>query len=60
MKTIDNTKKAVLAIGGLAILTGLIGLINSTSLMEQFFPLYTGFTLVGTVLLHKEETKTVY
>lgn len=58
MKTIDNTKKVVLAIGGLAILTGLVGLFNSTSPIEQLFPLYSGFTLVGTTLLHKEETKT--
>ncbi len=54
MKSIDNTKKVVLAIGVLALLTGSIGLFNASSLMEQFFPLYIGFTLIGTTLLHKE------
>lgn len=55
MKTMDNTKKAILAIGIMAIIAGVIGLINSSSLMEQFFPLYIGFTLMGASLLHKEE-----
>ena len=55
MKTLDNTKKVVLAIGSMAVMAGVIGLFNSTGLMEQFFPLYTGFTLIGCTLLHKEE-----
>lgn len=58
MKTIDSTKKVVLAIGGLAIITAIYGGFSSNSLMEQFFPLYTGLTLIGTVLLHKEEKNT--
>ena len=57
MKTLDTTKKTVLAVGSLAIIIGFLGLVNAASLMEQFFPLYTGFALVGTVLLHKEETR---
>ena len=57
MKTIDSTKKVVLVIGCFAILAGFLGLFNSSSLMEQFFPLYTGFTLLGTALLHKDNTK---
>ena len=58
MKTIDRTKKVVLAIGSIALVVGVVGLFDSTSLMEQFFPLYTGFTLIGTTLLHKEDTNT--
>ncbi len=54
MKTMDNTKKVVLAIGSVGIIVGVVGLFNSTGLMEQFFPLYTGFTLIGITLLHKE------
>jgi hypothetical protein len=59
MKKMDNTKKTVLVVGALAIFAGVIGLFNSNSLMEQFFPLYTGFTLLGTVLLHKEQVNTI-
>ena len=58
MKKMDNTKKTVFAIGALALLAGSIGIMNSDSLMEQFFPIYTGFTLMGTVLFHKEQPKT--
>ena len=54
MKTIDNTKKVVLAIGFVALIFGFIGLYNSGSATAQFFPLYSGFTLIGTTLLHKE------
>ena len=54
MKKMDNTKKAVLVIGALVLVSGFMGIINSESLMEQFFPLYTGFTLIGTVVFHKE------
>ena len=57
MKTIDTTKKTVLAIGIVSVVAGLVGLYNASSLMEQFFPLYTGMTLMGTVLLHKEPLK---
>lgn len=55
MKTMDNTKKVVLAIGSIALISGIVGLINSNGLMEEFFTLYTGFTLIGSTLLHKEE-----
>ncbi len=55
MKNLNNTKKTVLAIGTLALLAGIVGLFDSESLMEQFLPLYSGFTLIGTVLLHKEK-----
>lgn len=58
MKTIDKTKRVVLAIGSLTLMVGLIGLIDSTSLMEQFFPIYTGLTLMGTTLLHEEVPNT--
>jgi len=59
MKKMDNTKKVVLVIGAIAVTAGIIGLFNSQSLMQQFFPLYTGFTLMGTALLHKEDIKTI-
>lgn len=57
MKTNDIMKQMVLLVGVLILLFGIVGLWHSTSLMEQFFPIYTGFTLIGTVLLHKDNLK---
>jgi hypothetical protein len=58
MKTLDNTKAIVLAVGTLVILVSLVGAVKDMSLVDYFFPLYTGFTLAGTAILHKED-KTV-
>lgn len=53
MKTIDKTKLTVLAIGTLTVLVSLIGALKDLSLMNYFFPLYAGLTLVGVSLLNK-------
>ncbi|MFS4467025.1 hypothetical protein [Maribacter sp. 2210JD10-5] len=55
MKTIDKTKTTVLAIGTLAVIGSLTGAITNLNLMDYFFPLYAGLTLMGVALLHKEE-----
>lgn len=57
MKSIDNTKKSVLAIGTVMALTSLAAAISAMDLMPYFFPLYTGLALMGTALLHKEEKR---
>ena len=57
MKKIDTTKKVVFAIGSLAVVTSVLGAIYTESLISQVFPLYMGLTLMGTVVLHKEESK---
>jgi hypothetical protein len=57
MKTIDKTKLTVLAIGALTVLVSLIGALKDLSLMNYFFPLYTGLTLVGVSLLNKNHLK---
>jgi len=54
MKTIDKTKLTVLAIGALTVLVSLIGALKDLSLMNYFFPLYAGLTLVGVSLLNKD------
>ena len=57
MKTIDKTKLTVLAIGTLTVLISLIGAYKELSLMNYFFPLYAGLTLVGVSLLNRETSK---
>ncbi|MDC6387244.1 hypothetical protein PP182_01010 [Maribacter sp. PR1] len=57
MKTIDKTKLTVLAIGTLTVLVSLIGAYKELSLMNYFFPLYAGLTLVGVSLLNRETSK---
>ena len=63
MKTIDKTKLTVLAIGTLTVLVSLIGAAKDLSLVNYFFPLYAGLTLVGVSLLNKgsmeKETESV-
>lgn len=56
MKKLDVTKKTVLFIGALSTLVGLTGAILEGNLLEFFFPVYLGFTLVGTVVLHREKS----
>ena len=56
MKKLDVTKKTVLFIGALSTLAGLTGAIIEGNLLQFFFPVYLGFTLVGTVVLHREES----
>ena len=53
MKTIDKTKLTVLGIGMVTVAVSLVGAIMSLNLMDYFFPLYTGLTLTGVVLLNK-------
>ncbi|PIB29107.1 hypothetical protein BFP77_07855 [Maribacter sp. 4U21] len=57
MKTIDKTKLTVLSIGVLTVVVSLIGAVSSLNLMDYFFPLYAGLTLVGVSLLNKESNK---
>lgn len=57
MKTIDKTKLTVLAIGTLTVFVSLIGAFKDLSLMNYFFPLYAGLTLVGVSLLNRETSK---
>lgn len=59
MKTIDKTKVTVLAIGTLTVLVSLLGALNDLNLMNYFFPLYAGLTLVGVSLLHKENKEEI-
>lgn len=54
MKTIDKTKLAVLTIGVLTVIVSLIGALKDLNLVNYFFPLYAGLTLVGVSLLNKE------
>lgn len=56
MKTIDKTKATVLVIGVLTVMVSLIGALKDLNLMNYFFPLYAGLTLVGVSLLNKENT----
>ena len=56
MKKLDVTKKTVLFIGALSTLAGLTRAILEGNLLAFFFPVYLGFTLVGTVVLHREES----
>ncbi len=53
MKTLDNTKLVVLVIGTITVLVSLFGAIKSLNLINYFFPLYVGLTLIGTTLMHK-------
>ncbi|AZQ59012.1 hypothetical protein EJ994_09395 [Maribacter sp. MJ134] len=57
MKTIDKTKLTVLSIGVLTVVVSLFGAVSSLNLMDYFFPLYAGLTLVGVSLLNKESNK---
>jgi hypothetical protein len=59
MKTIDKTKLSVLAIGTLTVLVSLIGALKDLNLMNYFFPLYAGLTLVGVSILNKENKKDI-
>lgn len=56
MKTIDKTKAAVLVIGVLTVIVSLIGALKDLNLVNYFFPLYAGLTLMGVSLLNKENT----
>lgn len=51
----DKTKLTVLGIGCIAVVASLIGALRNMSVVEFLFPIYTGFVLIGTVLLNKEE-----
>lgn len=55
MKNSKNIKQAVFIIGFIALLVGAFGAIADKSLVNHFLPIHTGFMLIGTVLLHKEE-----
>lgn len=55
MKNSKNIKQAVFTIGFLALLVGVFGAIADKSIMNHFLSIHTGFMLIGTVLLHKEE-----
>jgi hypothetical protein len=57
MKSLDNTKRIVLAIGTVMALASLVAAISAMDLMPYFFPLYSGLALMGTTLLHKEEKR---
>lgn len=54
MKTIDKTKLTVLSIGVVTVVASLFGAVSSLNLLDYFFPLYAGLTLVGVSLLNKE------
>ncbi|MDT0607907.1 hypothetical protein [Croceitalea rosinachiae] len=56
MKNSENAKQVVFIIGFIALLIGVFGAIASQSLMAYFFPIYTGFILIGTALMHKEKS----
>jgi len=51
----DNTKRTVLTIGCISVAASLVGALMNMSIVEFLFPIYTGFVLMGTVLLNKEE-----
>ena len=55
MKDLDTTKKTVLIIEVLCVITGIVGLFTFQNLMEPFFLFHVGGTLIGTALLHKTE-----
>lgn len=55
MKKIDATHKVVLIIGGLAMMFGFFGMFKFQNPIEQFFPIYIGLTLIGTVVFRKAE-----
>ncbi|PIB28229.1 hypothetical protein [Maribacter sp. 4G9] len=57
MKTIDKTKVTVLAIGTITVLVSLIGALRDLNLINYFFPLYAGLTLMGVSLLNKGNVK---
>ncbi|ASV29413.1 hypothetical protein [Maribacter cobaltidurans] len=57
MKTIDKTKVTVLAIGTVTVLVSLIGAVRDLNLVNYFFPLYAGLTLMGVSLLNKGNVK---
>ncbi len=54
MKKSENTKQVVFIVGFIALLAGVFSAVAHHSLLEAFFPIYTGLTLIGTALLHKE------
>ncbi len=56
MKTMDITKKTVLGIGSLAILSGTFGIFAGAATMTVAFAIYTGCILIGSVVLHREST----
>jgi len=55
MKNSNNSKQIVFIIGFITLLVGVFTAISSGSLATNFFILYIGLTLIGTVVLHKEE-----
>ncbi len=54
MQKWNTIKKIVAGIGSLSLLTAVFGALNDQSLMELYFPIHLGITLIGSVLLHKE------
>lgn len=59
MKKLDATKKTVLLIGALSTVAGITGAVLEGNLLQFFFPVYIGFTLVGTVVFHREDKTAV-
>jgi len=55
MKNLDITKKVVLAIGSISIFTGMFELVLKGTALDNFFPIYIGLTLIGTVIFNKKE-----
>lgn len=54
MGKFDTTKLTVLTIGVLAVLAALMGAIIGLEPIGYGFGLYIGITLIGSVVLHKE------
>ena len=52
MKTMENTKKVVFAIGALSVLTGIVELGMKGATLDNFYPLYIGLTLIGSVVFN--------
>jgi len=59
MKNSANIKQLVFIIGFIALLVGVFGAIADKSMMNYFLPIHTGFTLMGTAILNKEEVSEV-
>jgi hypothetical protein len=57
MKTLDNTKRIVLGLGILTAVVSLVGAVSTMNLMNFFFPLYAGLTLIGLTVFNKPEEK---
>ena len=55
MKNFNNSKQIVFIIGLLTLLVGVVIAISRGSIATNFFVIYTGLTLIGSVVLHKEQ-----